>query len=76
MMDKQVTLTLFDEGIMSALYKAGFIGPKVFEYRDIYMWVDVQIKVRGISKTQAALEAEVKFNKGRTAIWRALKSFE
>lgn len=76
MIEQKVTLTLFDDGIMSALYKAGFIGVKAFLYRDIYLWVDTQITVRKISKTQAVLEAEVKFDRGRAAIWRALKSFE
>lgn len=76
MIDQKVTLTLFDDGIMSALYKAGFIGTKPFLYRDIYLWVDLQVKVRGISKTQAVLEAEVKFDKCEKTVWNALKSFE
>lgn len=75
-MDSKVTLTLFDDGIMSALYKAGFIGVKAFLYRDIYLWVDTQVKVRKITKTQAVLEAEVKFDRSEATIWNALKSFE
>lgn len=76
MIDQKVTLTLFDDGTMSALYMAGFIGPKPFLYRDIYLWVDLQIKVRGINKTQAVLEAEIKFKIGRNTVWRALRTFQ
>lgn len=75
-MDQKVTLTLFDEGIMSALYKAGFIGVKAFKYRDIYLWVDTQMKVRGVNKNQAVLEAEIKFNVSEQTVWNALKSFK
>jgi hypothetical protein len=68
--------TLFDDGIFSAMYKAGFITTKVFVYREIYLWVQAQIKTRGIPKNQAVLEAEVKFRKDERTIWRALNSFE
>jgi hypothetical protein len=66
---------LFDEGIFSELYKAGFITTKVFVYREIYLWVQAQMKTRGITKNQAVLEAEVKFNKDERTIWRAMNSF-
>ena len=66
---------LFDEGIFSELYKAGFITTKVFVYREIYLWVQAQIKTSGITKNQAVLEAEVKFEKDERTIWRALNSF-
>lgn len=66
---------LFDEGIFSELYKAGFITTKVFVYREIYLWVQAQIQTRGITKNQAVLEAEVKFDKDERTIWRALNSF-
>ena len=68
--------TLFDDGIFSALYKAGFITTKVFIYREIFLWVQAQVKTRGITKNQAVLEAEVKFMKDERTIWRALNSFE
>lgn len=42
---------------------------------EIFLWVDAQVKTRNISKTQAALEAEVKFHKDESTIWRALRSF-
>lgn len=66
---------LFDEGIFSELYKAGFITTKVFVYREIYLWVQAQMKTRGITKRQAVLEAEIKFEKDERTIWRALNSF-
>nr|WP_294796274.1 hypothetical protein [uncultured Mucilaginibacter sp.] len=66
---------LFDEGIFSEMYKAGFITAKVFTYREIYLWVQAQMQIRGITKNQAVLEAEVKFNKDERTIWRALNSF-
>ena len=72
----QLANTLFDDGIFSALYKAGFITAKVFNYREIYLWIHAQVKTRGISKNQAVLEAEIKFMKDERTIWRALNSFE
>jgi len=75
-MNIQLANTLFDDDIFSALYKAGFITAKVFVYREIYLWVQAQVKTRGITKNQAVLEAEVKFMKDERTIWRALNSFE
>jgi hypothetical protein len=67
--------TLFDDGIFSAMYKAGFITAKIFTYREIYLWVLAQVKTRGLTKNQAVLEAEIKFMKDERTIWRALNSF-
>jgi hypothetical protein len=75
-MDIKLANTLFDDGIFSALYKAGFITAKIFTYREIYLWVQAQVKTRGITKNQAVLEAEVQFGKDERTIWRALNSFE
>ena len=75
-MNIKLANTLFDEGVFSALYKAGFITAKVFTYREIYLWVKAQVKTRDINKNQAVLEAEVKFMKDERTIWRALNSFE
>lgn len=74
-MNIQLANTLFDDGVFSALYKAGFITAKLFTYREIYLWVEAQTKTRGISKNQAVLEAEIKFGKDERTIWRALNSF-
>ena len=68
--------TLFDDGTFSALYKAGFITAKISVYREIYLWVHDQINIRGITKNQAVLDAEIKFKKDERTIWRALNSFE
>lgn len=75
-MNIKLANTLFDEGIFSAMFKAGFITTKVFTYREIYLWVQAQVKTRSITKNQAVLEAEVKFEKDERTIWRALNSFE
>ena len=75
-MNIKLANTLFDDGVFSALYKAGFITAKVFTYREIYLWVQAQIKTRRLTKNQAVLEAEVKFMKDERTIWRALNSFE
>jgi hypothetical protein len=75
-MNIKIANTLFDEGVFSSLYKAGFITTKVFIYREIYLWVYAQVKTRGITKNQAVMEAEVKFRKDERTIWRALNSFE
>ncbi|HEY4194245.1 MAG TPA: hypothetical protein VGM63_01830 [Mucilaginibacter sp.] len=75
-MNIKIANTLFDDGIFSEMYKAGFITSKIFTYREIYLWVQAQIKIRGITKNQAVLEAGGKFNKDERTIWRALNSFE
>ena len=67
--------TLFEEGTFTAMYKAGFITYKVFLYREIYLWVQAQIKTRHITKSHAVTEAQGKFNKDERTIWRALNSF-
>jgi hypothetical protein len=67
--------TLFDDGVFSAMYKAGFITTKIFAYREIYLWVHAQLQIRNITKNQAVLEAEVKFGKDERTIWRALNCF-
>ena len=66
---------LFDQGIFAELYKAGFINAKLFSYREIYLWVQAQMQTRNLTKNQAVLEAELKFNKDERTIWRALNSF-
>ena len=75
-MEIKLANTLFDEGIFSAMYKAGFITTKIFIYREIFLWVQAQVQTRGINKNQAVLEAEIKFMKDERTIWRALNSFE
>ena len=75
-MNIKLANTLFDDGVFSAMYKAGFITAKIFTYREIYLWVHAQLKTRGVNKDQAVLEAEVKFMKDERTIWRALNSFQ
>ena len=75
-MNIKIANTLFDDGVFSAMYKAGFITTKVFIYREIYLWVEAQLKTRGLSKSQAVLEAGFKFMKDERTVWRALNSFE
>ena len=74
-MDIRIANALFDDGTFTEMYKAGFITSKVFLYREIYLWIDLQMKTRSINKSQAVLEAQVKFRKEEMTIWRALKSF-
>ncbi|MDB5136852.1 MAG: hypothetical protein JWP37_3455 [Mucilaginibacter sp.] len=75
-MNIQIANALFDDGIFSEMYKAGFITSKIFTYREIYLWVQAQAKTRGITKNQAVQEAAGKFNKDERTIWRALNSFD
>ena len=75
-MNIKLANTLFDHGIFSEMYKAGFITAKIFTYREIYLWVQAQMKIRSITKNQAVHEAGGKFNKDERTIWRALNSFE
>ncbi len=74
-MNIKIANILFNEGIFTELYKAGFINTKLFTYREIYLWIQAQIQTRGINKRQAVLEAELKFDKDERTIWRALNSF-
>jgi len=75
-MNIQIANTLFNDGIFSEMYKAGFITDKIFTYREIYLWVHAQMKTRGITKNQAVLEAGGKFDKDERTIWRALNCFD
>lgn len=75
-MNIKIANTLFDDGVFSAMYKAGFITTKVFIYREIYLWIEAQRKTRGLNKRQAVMAAEIKFKKDERTIWRALNSFE
>jgi hypothetical protein len=74
-MNIQLANTLFNDGVLTAMYKAGFITTKVFTYREIYLWVTAQMQMRQLTKNQAVLEAEVKFGKDERTIWRALNCF-
>jgi hypothetical protein len=74
-MNIKLANTLFDDGVFSAMYKAGFITTKIFTYREIYLWINAQMQIRNITKNQAVLEAEVKFGKDERTIWRALNCF-
>jgi hypothetical protein len=60
-MNIKLANTLFNDGIFSEMYKAGFITAKIFTYREIYLWVQAQMKIRGITKNQAVLEAGGKY---------------
>ena len=75
-MNIQIANTLFNDGIFSEMYKAGFITDKIFLYREIYLWIQAQLKTRCISKSQVVKEAVSKFDKDERTIWRALNCFE
>lgn len=62
------------QGKLRQLIKAGFFPCKMFLHRDIYFYVDAQIK-SGVSKTEAVEMAQVQFNKDRSTIYRVLNSF-
>jgi len=67
---------LHDEGTLGELYKAGFLSPKIFMYREIYLWVDAQCRTRNISQEKAIEEAQIKFDRGRTSICKAIYIFK
>lgn len=75
-MDEKYKLMLFNNGLMSALYQAGFVGTKPFLYRDIYLYVDMLMKVKGICKTAAVQATTEKFGCHEKTVWNALKAFE
>lgn len=51
-MNIKIANTLFDDGIFSELYKAGFITAKVFTYREIYLWYWRKCKPAALPKTR------------------------
>jgi hypothetical protein len=75
-MNIKLANALFDEGVFSDMYKAGFITDKVFFYREIYLWIQAQLKTRRITKSQVVKEAVSKFDKDERTVWRALNCFE
>ncbi|WP_342644633.1 hypothetical protein [Mucilaginibacter sp. CSA2-8R] len=72
----QTANSLFDNGTLADLYKAGFLSEKIFLYREIYLWINAQIFARGISKNRAVFEAQEFFDRDQRTIWRALNNFE
>lgn len=68
-------LSLRESGALKQMYISGFLSIKMLDYIDIYLWVDAQIKTRGISKRQSVLEASVMFSKDERTIWRAVRCF-
>lgn len=75
-MDEKLKLLLFNNGVMSEMYKAGLIGTKPFLYRDIYLHVDMLMKVRGVCKTAAVQAASERFDCHEKTVWNALKAFD
>lgn len=67
--------TLFNDGTLTELYKAGFLTDKIFLYREIYLWINAQMHARGITKNRAVFEAEVYFDRDVRTIWRAVNKF-
>lgn len=67
---------LFESGDYSILYKEGLLSAKAFEYREIFLFVDARMKAQKISKNKAVEEAEIRFDRGRRYIYRALKTFK
>jgi len=74
-MDIKTANVLYDNGTFSDMYQSGFITNKVFTYREIYLWVDLQMRIRGIRKNKAVGEAVIKFGQCELTIWRALRCF-
>lgn len=62
------------QGKLRQLIKAGFFPCKIFTHRDIYYYVDAQIK-SGISKAEAVKQAGVQFDTTNRTIYRVLNSF-
>lgn len=75
MIDK-VRSVLYDDEIMQGLFKAGFISATAFLYRDIYLWVSTQMKVRSISKHKAMIEATDKFKLHYNTVDKAFNKFK
>jgi hypothetical protein len=72
----QLANTLFNDGVFSEMYKAGFLTDKIFIYREMYLWVNAQMKTRNLTKHQAVLETAGKFDRDERTVWRALNCFE
>lgn len=75
-MDITIANKLFDSGVLSDMYKAGWITDQFFTDREIYLFVDLQKKTKNLSKYKACLEASIKFGRDVSTIYRRLKVFE
>lgn len=72
----QLLNSLFESGVYDQLYKAGLISSKVSFYRDIYLYVDAQMRINGRRKTQAVIAASVKFDCTTVTVYSALKALQ
>lgn len=63
---------LLISGLYSKLYKAGVVSSKFATYFDMALFVDAQIQTRGITKTQAVIEASIRYEVSEPTVWRAM----
>lgn len=67
---------MFEDGTWNKLFKSGLLPLKAFTYREIYLFVDIQMRVHFKGKEKAVQEAEDKFRVSRQTIYIALRHFE
>lgn len=65
---------LFKTGLYVKLLKVGLVSPKIATYRDYFLYVDAQIRTRGIAKTKAFKEAAGFYNVDEKTIRTAYNS--
>lgn len=75
-MDIKKANRLHKIGVLTSLYKAGFISVRVFTWLEITNWVNLQMEERSINKKKAVMEAKKKFRHSERTIYRALNSFK
>ena len=69
----QTLLQLKNEGTLKQLVQSGLMSAKVFQYLEIYLWIDARIKTSNKSLNSLVTDAEVAFNVSRATVWRSLR---
>lgn len=75
-MDIDYINQLIADGTLENLYRAGLISYRVFEWREIYLWVNTLMLEQGISQEKAVLKAQIHYDKSRTTIYKAVYFFQ
>lgn len=69
-------LELKDSGLLKAMVKSGLMSAKVFNYLEIYMWVDAKKRSTGKNISTVVKDAEITFGVSSQTIWTAIKTIK
>ncbi|MEO6521363.1 MAG: hypothetical protein ABIN91_06795 [Mucilaginibacter sp.] len=69
----QTLLNLKNNGTLKQLVLSGLMSQKVFNYIEIYLWIDARAKTTGKSLNTIITDAEIAFGVCRRTVWNALR---